>query len=124
MILALGRNFCSSAPMCDACVLYAAALILYGLLHCYVYFETGSIWAIVGIHNGTNWFMYTFFGSSWKIGKIYETTISGAPQWIADYSSCFACLLGITVIFVLSKFGIISYVFGTTEREHLNKGIA
>lgn len=96
---------------------YALALMLYGLLYAYVYFQTGSVWAVVGIHNGTNWFSFTFFGTSWKIGHIYETSFSGVPQWIADYSSSFACLLAIGVVFILSRLGLISYCFGTAKVE-------
>jgi membrane protease YdiL (CAAX protease family) len=96
---------------------YAFALMSAGLLYSCVYFQTGSIWAVVGIHNGVNWFTYTFFGSSWKIGHIYETTISGTPQWIAEYSSCLAYLLAIGVAFTLSRLGVISYFFGTAKTE-------
>ncbi len=46
---------------------YTLALMSAGLLYSYVYFQTGSIWAIVGVHNGANWFTFTFFGSSWKL---------------------------------------------------------
>ena len=96
---------------------YALALMSAGLLYSCVYFQTGSIWAIVGVHNGANWFTYTFFGSSWKIGHVYETTISGTPQWIAEYSSCIAYLLATGVVFTLSRLGVISYFFGTTKIE-------
>ncbi len=96
---------------------YALALMSCGLLYSFVYFQTGSIWAVVGIHNGANWFTYTFFGSSWKIGHIYETTISGTPQWIAEYSSCIAYLLAIGVAFTMSRLGVIPYFFGTTKIE-------
>jgi hypothetical protein len=88
-----------------------------GLLYSFVYFQTGSIWAVVGLHNGANWFTYTFFGTSWKIGHIYETTISGTPQWIAEYSSCIAYLLAIGVAFTMARLGVISYFFGTSKIE-------
>lgn len=97
---------------------YALALMSAGLLYSCVYFQTGSIWAIIGLHNGANWFTFTFFGSSWKIGHIYETTISGTPQWIAEYSSCIAYLLAIGVAFTLSRLGVISYLFGTSKIEY------
>jgi membrane protease YdiL (CAAX protease family) len=96
---------------------YSLALMSAGLLYSCVYFQTGSIWAIVGVHNGANWFTFTFFGSSWKIGHIYETTISGTPQWIAEYSSCIAYLLAIGVSITLSRLGVISYFFGITKIE-------
>ena len=96
---------------------YALALMSAGLLYSCVYFQTGSIWAIVGVHNGANWFTYTFFGSSWKIGHVYETTISGTPQWIAEYSSCIAYLLAIGVVFTLSRLGVISCFFRITKIE-------
>jgi len=96
---------------------YTLALMSAGLLYSYVYFQTGSIWAIVGVHNGANWFTFTFFGSSWKIGHIYETTISGTPQWIAEYSSCIAYLLAIGVTFALSRLGVISYLFRNNQIE-------
>lgn len=97
---------------------YALALMSAGLLYSCVYFQTGSIWAVVGLHNGANWFTFTFFGSSWKIGHIYETTISGTPQWIAEYSSCIAYLLAIGVAFALSRLGVISCFFGTSKIEY------
>lgn len=96
---------------------YALALMSAGLLYSCVYFQTGSIWAIVGVHNGANWFTFTFFGSSWKIGHIYETTISGTPQWIAEYSSCIAYLLAIGAVFALSRLGVVSYLFQNNQIE-------
>lgn len=96
---------------------YALALMSAGLLYSCVYFQTGSIWAIVGVHNGANWFTFTFFGSSWKIGHIYETTISGTPQWIAEYSSCIAYLLAIGAVFALSRLGVVSYLFQNSQIE-------
>ena len=96
---------------------YALALISAGLLYSCVYLQTGSIWMIVGLHNGANWFTFTFFGSSWKIGHIYETNISGTPQWIVEYSSCIAYLLAIGVALTLSRLGVTAYLFGSTKME-------
>ena len=96
---------------------YALALMSAGLLYSSVYIQTGSIWAIVGVHNGANWFTFTFFGSNWKIGHVYETTISGAPQWIAEFSSSIAYFMAIGFVFTMSRLGVISYFFGTTKIE-------
>lgn len=95
----------------------ALNLMSAGLLFSVVYLQTDSIWAAVGVHNGVNWFTFTFFGASWKIGHIYETTISVSPQWIAEYSSSIAYLLAIGSVFAMSRLGIISNFFGTPKIE-------
>lgn len=47
---------------------------LFGVLVCQFYLGTRSIWPIVGIHNGVNWFQMTFTGN-WKMGGFLSVTV-------------------------------------------------
>ena len=96
---------------------YALALLTMGILLAYVYFQTDSIWAVVGIHNGINWTTYTFFGTSWKIGHVFETAISGVPQWINEYSSFVTYLLAIVLVWLFSKTKLCHRIFPKVQQH-------
>jgi len=98
---------------------YAMHLMTMGVLLGYVYFQTDSLWAVVGVHNGVNWTTYTFFGTSWKIGHVFETTISGVPQWVNAYSPFAIYILAIAVVWVFSKTKLFHLAFpNRTGTEH------
>jgi hypothetical protein len=50
------------------------------------------------MHSGVNWIGFSFFGTKWKLGAIYNIAISGVSNWVVDYSNAiiqFMFLLGI-----------------------------
>jgi hypothetical protein len=57
------------------------------------------------VHSGVNWVNFTFFGTNWKMGALYNIEISNFPTWIYDYTSIFIYLILLGIFIFLNKKG-------------------
>lgn len=52
---------------------------LFGVFACQLYVASGSLWLLIGVHNGWNLWFATF-GSDWKMGGLFEMKLAGEAQ--------------------------------------------
>jgi hypothetical protein len=55
------------------------------------------------MHSGVNWVGFSFFGTSWKLGSLYNLKIYGVPSWIVDYSNVIIEFAFLLLIVYLNK---------------------
>ena len=96
---------------------YFLSLFVFSYIFSLVYHYSSSIWLVVGIHSGINWVGFSFMGTSenWKLGALYNTTISGVPSWIVNYSNVFIQLAFLLLIVFLNKKGVFKKLFPKTK---------
>ena len=72
---------------------------LFGVFTCQVYIVTRSLWPIIGIHNGSNWFLITFSDAgNWKLGGLLLLTTGVDNQPLEIDSLYFLMSRGVAVI--------------------------
>jgi membrane protease YdiL (CAAX protease family) len=84
---------------------YFISLFGFSYVFSLLYFYSRSIWLVVGVHSGVNWVNFTFFGTNWKMGALYNIEISNFPTWIYDYTSIFIYLILLGIFIFLNKKG-------------------
>jgi membrane protease YdiL (CAAX protease family) len=84
---------------------YFIGLFGFSYIFSLLYFYSRSIWLVVGVHSGVNWINFTFFGTNWKMGGLYNIKISTLPSWIYDYTGIFIYLIILALIVLLNKKG-------------------
>jgi hypothetical protein len=82
---------------------YLLSLFIASYIYSLLYYYSDSIWLTVGMHSGVNWVGFSFFGTSWKLGALYNLNIYNVPSWIADYSNVIIQFLFLLVIVYLNK---------------------
>ncbi len=82
---------------------YLLSLFIASYIYSLLYYYTDSIWLTVGMHSGVNWVGFSFFGTSWKLGALYNLKIYNVPSWIADYSNVIIQFLFLLLIVYLNK---------------------
>lgn len=82
---------------------YLMSLFIASYIYSLLYYYSDSIWLTVGMHSGVNWVGFSFFGTSWKLGALYNLKIYNVPSWIADYSNVIIQFLFLLLIVYLNK---------------------
>lgn len=82
---------------------YFLSLFMFSYIFSLLYYYSGSIWLIVGLHSGINWVGFSFFGTNWELGVLCHITISDVPSWIVNYANVFIQLPFILLIVFLNK---------------------
>lgn len=82
---------------------YLLSLFIASYIYSLLYYYSDSIWLTVGMHSGVNWVGFSFFGTSWKLGALYNLKIYNVPSWIADYSNVIIQFLFLLLIVNLNK---------------------
>ncbi len=84
---------------------YFIGLFGFSYIFSLLYYYSRSIWLVVGVHSGVNWVNFTFFGTNWEIGGLYNIKISNFPSWIYDYTGIVIYAILIALIVFLNKKG-------------------
>lgn len=84
---------------------YCLTLFIYSYTLSLVYHYSNSIWLVIGLHSGINWFQFSFFGTNWKLGAIAHIEISDLPAWVASSTQPAVGLLALLLIVLLHKKG-------------------
>lgn len=82
---------------------YLLSLFIVSYIYSLLYYYSDSIWLTVGMHSGVNWVGFSFFGTSWKLGALYNLKIYNVPSWIADYSNVIIQFLFLLLVVYLNK---------------------
>ncbi len=82
---------------------YLLSLFIASYIYSLLYYYSDSIWLTVGMHSGVNWVGFSFFGTSWKLGALFNLKIYNVPSWIADYSNVIIQFLFLLLIVYLNK---------------------
>jgi membrane protease YdiL (CAAX protease family) len=82
---------------------YLLSLFIASYIYSLLYYYSDSIWLTVGMHSGVNWVGFSFFGTSWKLGALYNLKIYNVPSQIADYSNVIIQFLFLLLIVYLNK---------------------
>jgi membrane protease YdiL (CAAX protease family) len=82
---------------------YLLSLFIASYIYSLLYYYSDSIWLTVGMHSGVNWVGFSFFGTSWKLGALYNLKIYNVPSWIADYSNVIIQFLFLLLIVYLNE---------------------
>lgn len=82
---------------------YLLSLFMASYIYSLLYYYSDSIWLTVGMHSGVNWVGFSFFGTSWKLGALYNLKMYNVPNWIADYSNMIIQFLFLLLIVYLNK---------------------
>ena len=84
---------------------YFTSLFVASYIYSLLYYYSRSIWLSVGMHSGVNWVGFSFFGTNWKLGAIYNIEISGVSNWIVEYSNVIIQLVFLLFIVNLKRKG-------------------
>ena len=98
---------------------YFTSLFVASYIYSLLYFYSGSIWASVGMHSGVNWVGFSFFGTNWKLGAIYNIEISGVSRWIVDYSNVIIQLVFLALIVYLKQKGFFKKYFPNSNQDKI-----
>lgn len=90
---------------------YFSSLLIASYIYSLIYFYSGSIWLSVGIHSGVNWVGFSFFGTNWKLGALYNIEISGVSNWIVEYSNVIIQLVFLFFVVFLNRKGFFKKYF-------------
>lgn len=90
---------------------YFLHLFLFSYIFSLLYFYSNSIWLPVGLHSGVNWVEFSFFGTNWKLGAIYNIEIYNIPDWSYNYANVFIQLVFLLLIVYLNKKGFFNKYF-------------
>ncbi|AEA43017.1 CPBP family intramembrane glutamic endopeptidase [Fluviicola taffensis] len=68
----------------DFDISYAISLFITSYALSGIYYYSGSIWLVIGVHTGMNWFGFSFGGNvdNWKLGALVRIEIQDIPTWI------------------------------------------
>lgn len=103
----------------DFSIGYFTSLFVASYIYSLIYYYSESIWLSVGVHSGVNWVGFSFFGTNWKLGALYNIEISGVPSWIAEYSNVLIQLVFLVIIVYLKKRGFFEKYFPKSKNIHL-----
>lgn len=90
---------------------YFLNLFLFSYIFSLLYFYSNSIWLPVGVHSGVNWLEFSFFGTNWKLGAIYNIEIYNIPNWSYNYANVFIQLGFLLLIIYSNKKGFFKKYF-------------
>ncbi|MBU3661241.1 MAG: CPBP family intramembrane metalloprotease [Flavobacteriales bacterium] len=90
---------------------YFISLFGFSYVFSLLYFYSRSIWLVVGLHSGANWVNFTFFGTNWKMGALYNIEIADFPTWIYNYTDITIYSILLVLILLLNKKGFFNKHF-------------
>jgi membrane protease YdiL (CAAX protease family) len=90
---------------------YFLSLFIFSYIFSLLYFYSNSIWLPIGIHSGVNWVEFSFFGTNWKLGAIYNIELYNIPDWSYNYANVFILLGFLLLIIYLNKKGFFNKYF-------------
>lgn len=114
LIFALGHLILNDFSPGYFCSLFVASYI-YSL----IYYYSGSIWLSLGIHSGVNWVGFSFFGTNWKLGALYNIEIFDVPYWISEYSNVIIQLAFLVLVVYLKKKGVFKKYFPNSPQDKM-----
>jgi membrane protease YdiL (CAAX protease family) len=94
---------------------YFLSLFIASYIYSLLYYYSNSIWLTVGMHSGVNWVGFSFFGTKWKLGAIYNVEIYNVPNWSYNYANVFIQFGFLLLIIYLNKKGFFNKYF---QREN------
>lgn len=100
---------------------YFLSLFIASYLYSLLYYFSNSIWLTVGVHSGVNWVGFSFFGTSWKLGALYNLKIYDVPNWIADYSNVIIQFIFLLLIVYLNKKGFFNKYFPKESKMEMKE---
>jgi len=116
LIFALGH-----LVMNDFSLGYFTSLFIASYIYSLLYYYSGSIWLSVGMHSGVNWVGFSFFGTNWKLGAIYNIEISGVSNWIVEYSNVIIQLVFLLFVVYLKRKGFFEKYFPESNQDIILK---
>jgi len=90
---------------------YFLSLFIFSYIFSLLYFYSNSIWLPIGMHSGVNWVEFSFFGTNWKLGAIYNIEIYNIPDWSYNYANVFILFGFLLLIIYLNKKGFFNRYF-------------
>ncbi|WP_294669784.1 CPBP family intramembrane glutamic endopeptidase [uncultured Fluviicola sp.] len=90
---------------------YFLSLFIFSYIFSLLYFYSNSIWLPIGIHSGVNWVEFSFFGTNWKLGAIYNIELYNIPDWSYNYANVFILSGFLLLIIYLNKKGFFNKYF-------------
>ena len=90
---------------------YFLSLFIFSYIFSLLYLYSNSIWLPVGMHSGVNWVGFSFFGTNWKLGAIYNIEIYNIPNWSYNYANVFILFCFLLLIIYLNKKGFFNKYF-------------
>jgi membrane protease YdiL (CAAX protease family) len=100
---------------------YFTSLFVASYIYSLLYYYSGSIWLSVGMHSGVNWVGFSFFGTNWKLGAIYNIEISGVNNWIVEYSNVIIQLVFLLLVVYLKRKGFFKSYFPESNQDIILK---
>ena len=99
---------------------YFSSLFVASYIYSLIYYYSGSIWLSIGVHSGVNWVGFTFFGTNWKMGALYNIEIHGdIPYWITEYSNVIIQLTFLAFVVYLKNKGAFEKYFPNSNQDIL-----
>ncbi|MBU2928762.1 CPBP family intramembrane glutamic endopeptidase [Winogradskyella psychrotolerans] len=99
----------------DFSIGYFISLFMTSYIFSLLYYYSGSIWLVVGIHSGTNWVGFSFFGTNWELGTLCNIAISDVANWIVEYVNVFIYITFLLLVLFLKKKGFFRKHFPKTN---------
>ncbi|MES2589298.1 MAG: type II CAAX endopeptidase family protein [Bacteroidota bacterium] len=99
---------------------YFLCLFIFSYIFSLLYFYSNSIWLPVALHSGVNWVEFSFFGTNWKLGAIYNIEIYNIPNWSYHYANVFILFGFLLLIIYLNKKGFFKKHFPKETIEEKN----
>lgn len=90
----------------DFTISHGLTLFMYSYTLSILYHYSRSIWLVIGMHTGINWIAFSFFGTNWKLGALYNVQISGMPEWILLYIQPIIGALFLAAVIYSNKKGL------------------
>jgi membrane protease YdiL (CAAX protease family) len=100
---------------------YFLSLFILSYIFSLLYFYSNSIWLPIGMHSGVNWVGFSFFGTNWKLGAIFNIEISGVSNGIAEYSNVIIQLVFLLFVVYLKWKGFFEKYFPESNQDILLK---
>jgi membrane protease YdiL (CAAX protease family) len=82
---------------------YFLSLFIASYVYSLLYYYSNSIWLTIAMYSGVHWVGFSFFGTSWKLGLLYNLKIYDVPSWIVDYSNMIIEFAFLLLIVYLNK---------------------
>lgn len=84
---------------------YCISLFLASYTFSFLYYFSKSIWLVIGMHSGLNWLAFSFFGTNWKLGALFNIQITEITSWVFYYTESIIGLLLLFLIIYANKKG-------------------
>jgi membrane protease YdiL (CAAX protease family) len=101
---------------------YFLSLFMASYIYSLLYYYSNSIWLTVGMHSGVNWVGFSFFGTNWKLGAIYNVELHNVPNWSYNYANVFIQLMFLLLIIYMNKRGFFNKYFSTENSCEIKYG--